>query len=154
MTRRTFQYLGDEWEVTPTDTGHRVAASWLKPIEHRWGFVFRSLSNQKEYRNHVSARAPEAASQDALVQALEEALVIDAIESSRYVWRPAEAISRDTGIPLERVRRILNTTSRDVITAPQPNAQGFTLYSTRDHYQRLEPLVNRLLDNLHSSSTS
>jgi hypothetical protein len=51
-------------------------------------------------------------------------LVIDAIEGSRYVWRPVEAISRDTGIPLDRVRQILNSTSRDVITAPRPNAQG------------------------------
>ena len=149
MARR-FQHLGVEWEATPTGTGHGVGTGFLPSVD-RWGFVFRRVSDPaREHRAHVSGSDAEHVTEDALIHALEEALMVEAIEASRYVWRTAEAISRETGIPLERVTDLLQTSSRDFITAERPNAQGLTLYSTRDHYRRKEPFLKRYLDNLSS----
>jgi hypothetical protein len=86
----------------------------------------------------------------ALIDALDDALVRQAIEGSRYVYRSAEAITRDTGIPLERVRSILET-GDDFIEGLRPNAQGYTLYSTREHYRKHAGFVQRYLDTLESS---
>ena len=146
-----FVLLGATWDAVPTGIGHGVGF-FSAPVD-RWGFVFKRVDDPlKEHRNHVTADSPDTATTDALKDALDEALVIDAIEGSKYTWRPAEAISRDTGIDIDRVRRILQITSRDVIVAPLPNKQGFTLYSTREHYQRREPFLNRFIDNVSSSS--
>lgn len=86
-----------------------------------------------------------------LRDALDEQLVLAAIEDSKYTWRTAEAISTETGIPLEKVRRILETTAADVIVAPRPNKQGYVLYSTRDHYQNTTSFFKRYIDTLESS---
>ncbi|MBI4888380.1 MAG: hypothetical protein HY824_14895, partial [Acidobacteria bacterium] len=138
------------WEATPTGMGHGVGFGHL-PAVNRWGVVFRRTdSPAKEYRAHVSASGPDSITVPALIDALDEALVRQAIEGSRYIYRPAEAIARDTGIPLEKVRRILET-SDDFIEGPRPNAQGYTLYSTRDHYRKHAGFVQRYLDTLESS---
>lgn len=146
-----FQHLGTEWEATPTGIGHGVGVGFLPSID-RWGVIFRAVDDPiKEYRGTISAEDPSKVPEDELRSALDEQLVIAAIESSRYIWRPAEAISKETGIPLDEVRRILETTSEDVIVAPEPNKQGFTLYSTRDHYQKNTSFVKRYIDTLESS---
>ncbi len=122
------------------------------PAVNRWGVVFKAVDDpSRQYRGTISAEDPEAVSEDELKEALEEQLVIAAIERSRYIWRPAEAISTDTAIPLDRVRRLLETTSADVIVGPQPNKEGFTLYSTREHYQRNTSFVRRYIDTIESS---
>jgi hypothetical protein len=146
-----FQHLGSEWEATPSGMGHSVGFGSAPPPVNRWGFVFRRVGDPaREHRAHVSTLDPESPSQPALVEALEEALVRDAIEGSKYIYRPAEKISLMTGIPLERVRRIIET-SDDFIEGPRPNAQGLTLYSTRDHYRRHTGFIRRYLDTLESS---
>ena len=146
-----FQHLNREWEATSTGTGHGVGFGFLPAID-RWGVVFRAIDDpSKQYRGTISAEDPSTVPEDELRGALEEQLVIAAIENSRYIWRPAEAISKDTGISLDKVRRILETTSENVIVAPEPNKQGFTLYSTRDHYQKNTGFVRRYIDTLESS---
>lgn len=146
-----FQHLGREWEATPTGTGHGVGSGFLPSID-RWGVVFRAVDDPgNEYRGTISAEDPSKVPDDELRGALDEQLVIATIENSRYIWRPAEAISKETGIPLDEVRRILETTSADVIVAPEPNKQGFTLYSTRGHYQKNTSFAKRYIDTLESS---
>ena len=83
--------------------------------------------------------------------ATDETLVLMAIEDARATWRTAELISRDTGIPLDRVQRALETTSADIIVAPDADAQGHTLYSTRHHYRKTTSFLRRYLDALASS---
>jgi hypothetical protein len=145
-----FQHLGREWQATPTGTGHGVGFGHI-PAVNRWGVIFRPIDGTDEYRGQISAADPSAVSADELRAALDEPLVLAAIERSRYTWRPAEAISEETGIPLEQVRRILETTSADVIVAPELNKQGYTLYSTRDHYQKTTSFLKRYFDTLESS---
>jgi hypothetical protein len=83
--------------------------------------------------------------------ATDEVRVLTAIEHARATWRTAEGISRDTGIPLDRVRRALEATSADIIVATETDAQGHTRYSTRDHYRKTTSVLRRYLDSLESS---
>jgi hypothetical protein len=146
-----FQHLGEEWEATPTGTGHGVGTGFLPSID-RWRVVFRRMKNpSREYRGSISTEDPGKADLNELTDALDEQLVIAAIEDSRYTWRPAEAVSNETGIPPDKVRRILETTPADVIIRPEPNSQGYTLYSTRVHYQKTTGLLKRYIDTLESS---
>jgi len=147
-----FQHLNTNWEATGTGTGHGVGVGPTLPAVNRWGVTFKAVEDpSRQYRGTISAEDPGAVPEDELKDALEEQLVIAAIEMSKYIWRPAEAISRDTGIALDKVRRILETTSVDVIVAPQPNKQGLTLYSTREHYQKNTSFVRRYIDTIESS---
>ena len=83
--------------------------------------------------------------------ATDEALVLMAIEDAPATWRTAELISRDTGMLLDTVRRALETTSADIIVAPEADAQGHTLYSTRHHYRKTTSFLRRYFDTLESS---
>ena len=95
-----------------------------------------------------------------MVQALsEEELerrVIAAINKSRYTWRPAEAIgTKETSIPVDHVRRILETTTAaDIIRAPQPNRQGGNLgkISTKRRAMNTEPVVRVRIGGLKGKS--
>lgn len=146
-----FSHLGQEWEATPTGTGHGVGSGHVPAVD-RWGVVFRSPSRpSRAYRGTISSPDPGAVPVSQLRDALDEQLVLAAIEDSKYTWRTAEAISTETGIPLEKVRRILETTAADVIVAPRPNKQGYVLYSTRDHYQNTTSFFKRYIDTLESS---
>lgn len=144
----TFSHLGKEWEAKATGTAHGAG---FGPVLIRWEVVFKPVGLPEEYRGVISAEDPSAVPVEELQNALQEPLVVASIERSRYTWRPAEAISKDTGIPLDRVRRILETASADIIVAPEPNKQGYTLYSTRAHYQKTTAFLERYFDTLESS---
>jgi hypothetical protein len=134
---KRFTHLNEEWEATGTGTGHGVGFGHPPAID-RWGVVFRSVTNavRGEFRGSVSQQEPAHVAVDELKAALDEQLVLAAIDRSRYTWRPAEAIAGETGIDLNAVRRILETTAADVIVSPHRNNQGFTLYTTREHLVR------------------
>ena len=135
MAKR-FRHLDQDWEATATGTGHGVGFGNVAPAINRWGVIFRSVSDpSREYRGSISASDPASANDHELKEVLEEQLVIAAINRSRYVWRPAEAISRDTGLPTDRVRDILENKADDVIAGEQ-NGEGFWLYTTRDHLSK------------------
>lgn len=152
MSRR-FQHLGQEWDATSTGTGHGVGFGHIPQID-RWGVIFRSVSNQAQgaYRSSISNSDPSNVSEDELKGALEEQLVLEAINRSRYTWRPAEAISRDTGIPLDRVQHILeHTRAADVMSGPL-NTQGLLLYTTRDHFVNTTGDLMRRYQHVDESS--
>ena len=133
MSKR-FHHLSEDWEVTTTGTGHGFGFGDSLPAIERWGVIFRSVSHPErgEYRAWLSAQDPSAAGDAELQQALEEQLVLAAIDRSRYIWRPAEAIANDTGLDAERVRFILENVAGDVIAGGR-NGQGHWLYTTRAH---------------------
>jgi hypothetical protein len=74
---------------------------------------------------------------------LDEPLILSAIERSDETWRSAEAISAETGIPLERVQAVLDTSSAGLLVAPEADSNGRALYSTRAHYRRTTSLFRR-----------
>jgi hypothetical protein len=131
---KQFSHLGEEWIASATGTGHGVGFGNAIPAIDRWGVIFRSLTNpaRGEYRASISASDPANATDVELKQALEEQLILAAIDRSRYIWRPAEAIARDTGLETERVRQYLENAAPDIIVGDR-NAQGLWLYTTGEH---------------------
>lgn len=129
-----FNHLGEEWIATSTGTGHGVGWGDAIPSIDRWGVIFRSLTKpaRGEYRASLSVPDPANATDNELKQALEEQLILAAINRSKYIWRPAEAIAKDTGLETERVRQYLENAAPDVIVGDR-NAQGFWLYTTGEH---------------------
>ena len=138
MATRRFQHLGQEWEAVGTGTGHGVGFGYLPNVD-RWGVILRSVSNPQQgdyrYRGSMSQSDPNAVDLDELKRVLEEVLTIAAIDRSRFTWRTAEGIAEETGIPIARVRQILETTSEaDVMQSDEANPQGHELFTTRDHF--------------------
>ena len=98
----------------------------------------------------ISKSDPSRVSESELKRTLEEQLVLAAINRSRYVWRPAEAISRDTTIPPDKVRTILDKAD-DVVSGPR-NEQGLVLYTTREHLsQTTSPTMREFFEVKESS---
>lgn len=86
-----FQHLGIEWEAVPTGTGHGVGFGSALPPVNRWGVVFRRLGEPaREYPAQVSASGPDSMTVPALTDALDEALVRDAIEGTPAAVHPRE----------------------------------------------------------------
>jgi hypothetical protein len=79
---------------------------------------------------------------------IDEPLVLAVIVRARETWRSAEAISAESGIPLDRVRRVLDATPAGVIVARGPDRDGRALYSTRAHYRQTTGLFQRYIEAL------
>jgi hypothetical protein len=78
---------------------------------------------------------PNSVEVDELKRVLEEVITVAAIDRSRFTWRTAEGIAEETGITVDRVRQILETTSEaDVFQSDELNPQGHLLFTTRDHF--------------------
>lgn len=138
---RVFEHLGETWQALPTGTGTSagfVGPGGALPAIDRWGVIFRSKTKPQrgEYRASISQQDPNRVDDADLKRALEEQLVLASINRSRYIWRPAEAISDEIGLPIDRVLHILeNTTAADVISGTT-NGKGQQLYTTRDHLSK------------------
>jgi len=138
MATRRFHHLGQEWEAVPTGTGHGLGSAYLPSIDRR-GVILRSVSNPEQgdyrYRGTMSQSDPNDAALEELKDVLEEVLTIASIDRSRFTWRTAEGIAEETGISVDRVRQILETTSEaDVMQSDEANPQGHALFTTRDHF--------------------
>ena len=154
MGPKRFRHLGQEWEAVGTGTGHGIDGPYPPPID-RWGVVFRSVSKpeQGDYRGVLSKGDPSAVDVAELRSVLEELLAIAAIDRSRFTWRTAEGIAKDTGIPLERVQDILETTSEaDVLQSEQPNPQGHILFTTQDHFVKTTGDVGKRYSDVERST--
>ncbi|MYM70727.1 hypothetical protein GTP55_03055 [Duganella sp. FT109W] len=70
-----------------------------------------------------------------------------AIRQSSYVWRTATSLAKETGIPLETVLTLLET-SGSFLRAYNTNASGQSLFTTREKYLADSTWNRRLLDLL------
>lgn len=77
--------------------------------------------------------------------------MLAAIERSSEAWLSPEAIAAASGLPLERVQKVLDTTRADVLVAPAEEPGAPMRYSTRRHYRATAGLLRRYLDALASS---
>lgn len=152
MSKR-FQHLGTEWEAV--SSGVTTGAGFLgdnPPPLTTHGVIFRAPWG--EIRGAIAHADPDEASDDELRRALTielERRVLPSINQSQYVWRPAEAIATEAGLPVEMVRQFLES-SPEVMRAPGPNKQGYLLYTTRDHYRKLTPWLKRYGNIVKESS--
>jgi len=128
---------------------HSFCSQSAKPIADRDRGAY---DGPQRWDNEMGAQmAVRLANPGKDLVATDETLVLMAIEDARATWRTAELISRDTGIPLDRVQRALEATSADIVVAPEADAQGHTLYSTRHHYRKTTSFLRRYIDTLESS---
>ena len=82
----------------------------------------------------------------------DEPLVLAAIERSDDTWLSAEALAAESGLPLDRVCAVLDTTpAAIIIDAPADGAGRPVRYSTRGHYRATTNLLGRYFDALASS---
>jgi hypothetical protein len=95
----------------------------------------RTKPDRGDLRGAISRVEPSMVDESELKATLEEQLVLAAINRSKYVWRPAEAISQETGISVARVKGILERTVAGVI-AGDTNGLGQQLYTTREHLSK------------------
>jgi len=80
-----------------------------------------------------------------------EPLVLAAINRSDEPWLTAETIAADTGLPLDRIQMVLDSSTDGVIVAPPAWRGGPPSYSTREHYRATTGFLARYFDALVSS---
>ena len=133
MSKR-LEHLGIEWEAASSGWIQESASFGAAPAT-RHEIIFQSAWG--DFEGEIRKRELADASDDELRNALAAALesrILDAIQHSRFTWRTAEAISKETNIPLQHVQHVLeHTTAADVISGPR-NKQGLLLYTTKDHF--------------------
>jgi len=83
--------------------------------------------------------------------AIDEPLVLAAIERSDQAWLSAEAIASASGLPPERVHKVLHAAPADVVVAPPEVPGAPARYSTRRHYRATTGLLRRYFDAVVSS---
>ena len=81
----------------------------------------------------------------------DEALVVEAINRSAEVWLSVEAIAAEAGLPVSRVRAVLDSPGAAIITAPPGRHGAQPKYSTREHYRAAAGVLSRYLDAVVSS---
>jgi hypothetical protein len=81
----------------------------------------------------------------------DEPLVLATIERSDQSWLSAEAIAEQTGLPLERVQMVLDSTPAGIIVDPSGGRGEPARYSTREHYRAKTGVLRRYVDALVSS---
>lgn len=153
MSKR-FEHLGEVWEATGTGTGYGVASGRVPQATH-WGVTFRCVSDPSkgEVRGEISDSDPAEIQEARLRKELEGGLVLRAIEESEFEWRTAEGLSRETGIPVDEVRALLEGMPNEVIRSFRPDPKGRPLYTTRDRYKTERGFWKRYLDVLDWSTT-
>ncbi len=132
---RTFQYLNRRWDVQLTGMSHGVGSGFL-PNTSSWGVQFKPIDDQSVEPFYGSISSPDLTqlSDDDLRKSLESALVLKALEDPNWDWRTAKGVATDTGLPEERVRELLES-STPVMRSSVPDKEGRSLYTTRRHYK-------------------
>ncbi|WP_373990613.1 hypothetical protein [Duganella sp. BuS-21] len=70
-----------------------------------------------------------------------------AIHESKYIWRTPIALAKETGVPLETVLTLLET-SGSFMRAYNTNANGQSVFTTKEKYLADATWRRRLLDLL------
>lgn len=73
--------------------------------------------------------------------------ISNAIRQSHYVWRTPTSIAKETGIPLETVLDLLET-SGAFLRAHSINANGQSIFTTEEKYRADSTWPRKLIDLL------
>jgi len=74
------------------------------------------------------------------------AAVVQALEDDRYDWRTLGGIARATGAQNQEIVSVLNSMSDQILRTTA--ADGQTLYTTRNHYEKTHDFGDKLLSAL------
>jgi hypothetical protein len=81
----------------------------------------------------------------------DELLVLTTIERCGDTWLSADAIAARAGLPIGRVRAVLDTSPAVIVEAAPGGPGGPARYSTRAHYRATAGLMRRYVDALLTS---
>jgi len=76
------------------------------------------------------------------------------LENSRYKWRTMRGIVKETGLPIEEVEKAFSWHSDHVIKSSIPSDTAEELYTTREHYRRLQSPYTKIISSVFSSVSS
>jgi hypothetical protein len=71
--------------------------------------------------------------------------VVRALENPKYNWRTIEGISEETGIDAHQVALIIQFLPNKVDLVQSSDRSGRQLFTTRNHYNRTQNVLNRIL---------
>ena len=89
---------------------------------------------------------PQATATPAVPTSKVTVTVIQALEDPRYDWRTLEGLVRATGIRENDVLAILNSMRDQIVSAT--TADGRTVFTTRNHYEKTHGFGDKLLSAL------
>ena len=75
-------------------------------------------------------------------------LVIKALENPNYQWRTVDGLSKETGLPREKIVEVVSALPGQVIRAADLDEKGRPLFTTRRHYRRSSSTSSRILSVL------
>lgn len=75
-------------------------------------------------------------------------IVLDAFEQSQSMWRTAEGIAVETGLPIAAVSLALKSLSDSLICSELPDDKGRTRYTTLGNYRAHAGILRRVLSAL------
>lgn len=76
------------------------------------------------------------------------------LEKSRYKWRTPRGIVKETGLPIKEVKKAFGWHSGSLIKSSIPSDTGEELYTTREHYRRLQSPYTKIISSVFSSVSS
>ncbi len=80
------------------------------------------------------------------------------LEDSRYKWRTIRGVVKETGLSIEEVEEAFRWHADHVIKSSIPSDTGEELYTTREHYRRLQSpyrkIISSVLSGVSSSTSS
>ena len=76
------------------------------------------------------------------------------LENSRYKWRTIRGVIKETGLPIEEVEKAFSWHSDHVIKSSISSDTGEELYTTREHYRRLQSPYTKIISSVFSSVSS
>lgn len=79
--------------------------------------------------------------------------ILKALSNPNWEWRTVGGLSKETGIPEDRVQQFLDRLEEQVIRSRVPDKKGRALYTTRDHYKQKHSPLARMMDQFRSTST-
>jgi hypothetical protein len=70
--------------------------------------------------------------------------IANSIDNSEYGWRTVRGISMDIGEPENRIATEI-VTSSDFVQSGSLNSKGEALFTTRNKYKKITPMLMRVL---------
>lgn len=76
------------------------------------------------------------------------------LEDSRYKWRTPRGVAKETGLSIEEVKKAFNIHSDVVIKSSIPSNTGEELYTTREHFRKLQSPFVKITSSLFTRVSS
>ena len=70
-----------------------------------------------------------------------------ALTNEGYQWRTLDGITKEAGLPMERVLALLDQHSGEIVRSSVPSADGKALYTTRAKYNLMSSPLTKFLSN-------